>query len=300
MSAVSWIRTSLMLAIGTALATALLDAQEIGMAADSTHEARSPEAMYFFARLEGTRPGWPENMTPEEERIMGEHFAYLQKLVAKKKVIAAGPVFEPVFGLVILRVASEQEAREIMDHEPSIVQGVMTYKLAPMRLPLLADHVPADRYVTAPTDRVLTAEAVVPAGSRAVWEAFTTSSGIESFLGTKANIELRQGGPYEIYFSGAAPYGERGSEDCRVLSFLPERMLSFEWNAPPSFGDLRDKRTLVVMQFEPVDSAATRVRLTQLGWGAGAEWNAVYAYFARAWPSVLENCRAHFARTEER
>jgi len=29
---------------------------------------------HFFIELLGTRPDWPEHMTPEEERVMGEHF----------------------------------------------------------------------------------------------------------------------------------------------------------------------------------------------------------------------------------
>jgi uncharacterized protein YciI len=91
----------------------------------------------YFVKLLGTRPGWPTNMTPNEERIMGEHFEYLRDLVARGKVLLAGPCFDPVFGLVILRTDSEDEARAIMADEPSVKQGVHTYEIQPMRVSLL-------------------------------------------------------------------------------------------------------------------------------------------------------------------
>ncbi|MBD3218024.1 MAG: hypothetical protein GF310_07075, partial [candidate division Zixibacteria bacterium] len=65
---------------------------------------------HYFVKLLGTREGWPQNMSDEETRIMDEHFAYLRKLVLQKKVVAAGPVIDPVFGLIMLRVDSEEEA----------------------------------------------------------------------------------------------------------------------------------------------------------------------------------------------
>jgi uncharacterized protein YciI len=90
----------------------------------------------YFVKLLGTRDGWPENMTVEEKRIMSEHFDYLRDLTEKKKVIVAGPVFDPVFGLIILRVDSRDEAIAIMDDEPSVKQGVHTYNMQPMRVSL--------------------------------------------------------------------------------------------------------------------------------------------------------------------
>ena len=120
------------------------------------------QPMDYFVKLIGTREGWPENMTPDEDRIMSEHYQYLLDLVAKKKVFLAGPVMDPVFGLVVLRTNSEQEAREIMDNEPSVVQGVHTYELHPMRVSLLVDHVSMDRYVENPGSRMLRKEVTVP------------------------------------------------------------------------------------------------------------------------------------------
>ena len=96
--------------------------------------------LHYFIRLLGKRPGWPEDMTPAEEEIMAEHFEYLKKLVAEKRVVMAGPVWKPTFGLMILRVDSEAEARDIMRNEPSVSKGLHTYEMQPMILSLLMDN----------------------------------------------------------------------------------------------------------------------------------------------------------------
>ena len=70
----------------------------------------------FCGRLNPTRENWPNEMTEKEEKIMKDHFVYLQKLLKEKKLIMAGPVFSnPVYGLIILQVDSKKEAKEIQN-----------------------------------------------------------------------------------------------------------------------------------------------------------------------------------------
>jgi uncharacterized protein YciI len=98
------------------------------------------ETKQYFVRLLGTRPGWPNDMTSREEKIMDEHFEYLKRLTEAGKVLMAGPCFtEPPFGLIVLNVADEAEARTIMDIEPSVTGGVHTYEMFPLRVALMAD-----------------------------------------------------------------------------------------------------------------------------------------------------------------
>jgi uncharacterized protein YndB with AHSA1/START domain/uncharacterized protein YciI len=150
-------------------------------------------------------------------------------------------------------------------------------------------------------EKTLVVEETIPASVDRVWRAWTTSEGIESFLAEEAEIRLEIGGPYEIYFNMGAPEGQRGSEGCTVLSYLPMEMLSFTWNAPPSIPNLRNAgaRTHVVVRFDDINSESTRLQLTQLGFGTGPDWDAYYAYFSKAWPSVLRACKEHFAQTAD-
>ncbi len=100
----------------------------------SSSQAKAQEAtapQFYMVELHGTRAGWPENMTKDEERVLGEHFVYLKELTAKGKVLMAGPVWGK-FGLIVLKVQSEAELKDIMEKEPSVVQNVHTYEYAAM------------------------------------------------------------------------------------------------------------------------------------------------------------------------
>ncbi len=142
---------------------------------------------------------------------------------------------------------------------------------------------------------------LVEASRADVWRAWTTGEGWKEFCGAEAKIELRPGGAYEVYFKPDAPEGSRGSEGCEVLSYEPGRMVSFSWGAPPTMPRLREARgQIVVVTLLDEGTNRTRVRLTHHHWpengGELQEIGAAQAYFEKAWPSVLEAMRDHFAR----
>ncbi len=145
--------------------------------------------------------------------------------------------------------------------------------------------------------KMIRVERVIEAPIERVWEAWTTAEGFQAAVGSALRIELRPGGAFEIAWDPSAPEGERGSEGCTVLSFLPRRMLSFSWSAPPKFPALRSlgPTTVVVVQLEALGARRTRVTLAHHGWlegdKAGAlreQWDGAYSYFEAAWPKVLE------------
>jgi uncharacterized protein YndB with AHSA1/START domain len=138
-------------------------------------------------------------------------------------------------------------------------------------------------------ERTIVKTARIEAPVAEVWAAWTTSAGLKTFLSIDSAIELRSDGKYEFYFGPSASAPNRGSEGCTVLSYLPQRMLSFTWNAPPSFPAIRalGPSTFVVLEFTANGEQATDLRLTHLGWREGEDWNAVYAYFNQTWSMVL-------------
>jgi uncharacterized protein YndB with AHSA1/START domain/uncharacterized protein YciI len=253
-----------------------------------------PKPLHYFVELHGTREGWPEDMIAAEEKIMEEHFVYLRDLTAKGKVLMAGPVLGK-FGMIVLSVYSEEEARQIMAEEPSVKNGIHTYTLTAMRASLMANTVPPFRYAVTDSSRVLHKEVEVDASLAKVWEAWTTTAGVKTFFSSDATVDLRVGGPFEIYFLDENPYGSKGSEDCKILSFLPMKLLSFEWNAPLQFGKLRDKRTQVIIFFDEIKPGKVKVDFSQHGWGTGNDWDKLYEYFDKAWSYVLGNLQKRFA-----
>lgn len=150
---------------------------------------------------------------------------------------------------------------------------------------------------TASVQGPINAEVVVRASLQDAWNTWATNEGIQTFFSQYSNVKLEIGGPYEILFDGKI-----GSNGCKILSYLPEEMLSFSWNAPPQFEHARGQHTWVVLHFDQVSSKETRVRLAHLGWEEmksqfpdhASEWDQVRDYFADAWPRVLDHLKQRF------
>lgn len=142
------------------------------------------------------------------------------------------------------------------------------------------------------SDTQIVVETTVSLSVKTVWELWTTSEGLAKWLVPNSNVELRLGGPYEFLFVPENDPGQQGGEGNKVLSFVPNRMLSFTWNAPPTLPYTRNRHTFVVVDLAQVE-AGTRVRLTHLGWPTEEAddhpaWPKTIEYFELAWNSVFE------------
>jgi uncharacterized protein YndB with AHSA1/START domain len=144
------------------------------------------------------------------------------------------------------------------------------------------------------TERAIDKEVVIAANVDQAWDAWTTRAGIVSFFAPDAVIEPRVGGAFHIHIDPTAPPGMKGADDMRFLALQPKKMISFDWNAPPSLPQARLQRTFVIVRFEPVSERETRVSLHHTGWGDGGEWDKAFAYFDRAWGNVLANLKKRF------
>ncbi len=133
----------------------------------------------------------------------------------------------------------------------------------------------------------ITADLVIHAPVAEVYRAWTTVEGIQSFFAREANIELKIKGAYEIIFLPENPEGSRGGEGNIILTFQENKMLSFTWNAPPEFKEIRNERTHVLIKFIPVNDIETRLLFHQDGWGEGGEWEKSFEYFNHAWKKVV-------------
>jgi uncharacterized protein len=88
------------------------------------------------------RPTFMDDASAEEERVMEEHFAYLQRLLRDGKLLLAGPSLDPAFGVIVLVAETEDEAWELVRADPSVQAGVQTPELYPFRASLVAGTMP--------------------------------------------------------------------------------------------------------------------------------------------------------------
>lgn len=94
---------------------------------------------HFYAVIKPYRQDFITNPREEEEKIMQNHFYYLQELLNQKKLFLAGPtlIVDDPFGLIILETETEEEARQLLENDPSVKTGIqMIVDFRPIRLSL--------------------------------------------------------------------------------------------------------------------------------------------------------------------
>lgn len=93
-------------------------------------------AATFYLKLIPPRPTFAADMTEAEMDLMRQHAAYMGRHFEAGRVLIYGPVFAQSgsFGMGVLQVEGEAEARRIMESDPTILAGLNTYEIWPMRL----------------------------------------------------------------------------------------------------------------------------------------------------------------------
>jgi len=91
---------------------------------------------HLFMRLIAPRPIFPGGMTEEELGLMKQHVQYAGQAFEAGMVLAYGPVLDPAgaFGIALLEVNDAAEAEEFARKDPSIVAGMNTFSLTPMKI----------------------------------------------------------------------------------------------------------------------------------------------------------------------
>lgn len=84
------------------------------------------EKNHYYAIIRPSRKDFMVNFSKEDERLMSEHFAYLKDLLEKGKLYLAGPTLieDDPFGLYIFETETEEEARKLLEADPSVVAGI--------------------------------------------------------------------------------------------------------------------------------------------------------------------------------
>ncbi len=136
-------------------------------------------------------------------------------------------------------------------------------------------------------EKALVLELSVPATQADVWNAFTTSEGLSTWLTPGAVVDLRKGGEWTAHYPG----GHTGGGT--ILSFKPQQELILAAMAPEQFPNVRSQRTTAKFEFI-AEGSSTRVRLTQTGWKTGDEWDKAYDYLAKGNAQLLWTLRRRF------
>ena len=147
-------------------------------------------------------------------------------------------------------------------------------------------------------DRILRHEVLVAGTMEAVYEAWTTSKGLMSFAAPLAAIDMKA----RTWEASYAPNGKLGDPNNirnEIVAYVPNEMLTIRIvNTPPGFPHPELAKTLfTVIQFLRIeDPKTTRVRVSMLPYGTGAQWDALYAFFRNGNALVLKKLEARFSQ----
>jgi uncharacterized protein YndB with AHSA1/START domain len=162
----------------------------------------------------------------------------------------------------------------------------LTLALA-LSLPAIAQTLSPPSAKTGLSDRVLIIELTIPAPRADVWQAFSTSEGLSTWLTPDAVVDLRPGGEWTAHFPGGSTGGGT------IISFIPEQEIVLSALAPDKFPNVRAARTRADFTFT-AHGNETIVRLTQTGWQSGPEWDAAYEYLASGNAQLLATLHRRF------
>ncbi len=131
--------------------------------------------------------------------------------------------------------------------------------------------------------------AELDASPEIIFDMWTTNEGNIKFFAVEANIELRIGGKYELYFDVNGQPGKKGTEGCQILDYTYPTYLKLSWNAPPSLPHHRDVnfRSFVEITIEYKNNQ-TKLTLENGGYPEDSYYDDVYNYFDRAWTFVVK------------
>ena len=151
-------------------------------------------------------------------------------------------------------------------------------------------------YVDAAGQKALQLSMDIPAPPHAVFEAFATSEGFKSWAVAVARVDLRTGGEIESSYDPQARIGDPDNIRNQIVTFIPDRLLVIRnIQAPKGFaGEGEFRKTVTVMEFDPIADGGTRVRLTNTGYGASPEAQTVYGHFEWGNAYTLAELRKRF------
>jgi uncharacterized protein YciI len=103
-----------------------------GAWAQSTAQSPPPPSTRLFAIEVRTGPAWDASKPPQEQSFFREHSAHLRALREQGRIVAGARYGDK--GLVVLSVASEAEARALMQQDPSMRHGTFAFELNAMNV----------------------------------------------------------------------------------------------------------------------------------------------------------------------
>ncbi len=118
----------------------------------------------------------------------------------------------------------------------------------------------------------------------AVWDAFTTTDGLQSWVAPLAEIDFRVGGKWRANYNADGKLGDSTTIENTILSFDPGQMISLKATTFPEGFPFVDaaKDAWTVFYFSPISASRTKITVVGLGYTDSEESQKMRSFFAQA------------------
>jgi uncharacterized protein YndB with AHSA1/START domain len=117
-----------------------------------------------------------------------------------------------------------------------------------------------------------------------IWQAFTTTEGLKSWVAPLADIDFKVGGKWRANYNKEGKLGDASTIENTILCYDPMRMISIKATGFPEGFEFEDaaKDMWSVFYFIPVSDSKTTIRVVGLGYNDSEQSKKMRAYFETA------------------
>ncbi len=142
-------------------------------------------------------------------------------------------------------------------------------------------------------DKIIQVSAALNCPLASAFEYFSKNELLERWLTAKADVDMKPGGKYELFWSPDDPdLTNNSTYGCKVLSVNKPYYFSIEWTGNKdhkSFMNVVRPLTNVTVFFSKVSDTKTIVTLLHTGWRTGKDWDGAYQFFTNAWNGAFRS-----------
>ena len=127
-----------------------------------------------------------------------------------------------------------------------------------------------------------------------VWKALTDQAAYRAWAAPVSFIDFRVGGSVEVSFDPKGKPGDPANLKQKITAYVPQRLITFQ-NQPSPVGPPGHEvypQLAIVLELKPVGAGETEVVLSQVGYGPGKAFDALYGFFKGHNPEYLADLKA--------
>lgn len=144
-------------------------------------------------------------------------------------------------------------------------------------------------------DKIITVKTFLNCSDEIAFDYFTDKYLLTKWLTEEADVELKEGGKYELFWTPQDPDRTNNSTyGCKILSYDYPYYLNFEWRGnaeQKGFMNTVRPLTNVTVVFSRIDDDLTQVTLIHTGWRQDENWEAARQYFIKAWNGAFKQLK---------